>query len=102
MPIFNPSTREYLIDLTGKNDEYHYKLFSILPTIFLCICSILYPFITNILSIFGVTIFSYDAYIVPLLMKMKISKNPTEILYLKILTILLIILSILGLIGIFI
>lgn len=102
MPIFNPSTREYLIDLTKKKDDYHYKLFSILPTVFLCICSILYPFITNILSIFGVSIFSYDAYIVPLLMKMKVSKNEKEILYLKVLTVVLIILSILGLIGIFV
>ena len=82
LPIFNPSTWDYLIDLTGKKDDYYYKVFSIVPTLFLCICSIIYPFITHILSIFGVTIFSYDAYIVPLLMKMKISKNKNEILFL--------------------
>lgn len=70
MPIFNPSTRDYLLDFINiKKRKNYFILFSILPIIFVCLVSFAYPYVTDILDYFGVTIFSYDAYIIPLLMK---------------------------------
>lgn len=76
MPIFNPSTRDYLLDFfdTPKRTKY-FKLFSILPIFFVCLISFAYPYVTDILDYFGVTIFSYDAYIVPLLMKHEVLRQ---------------------------
>lgn len=76
MPIFNPSTRDYLLDfLSHHKREKYFKIFSVLPIFFVCVVSFAYPFVTDILDYFGLTVFSYDAYIVPLLMKHEVLKQ---------------------------
>ena len=73
MPIFNPSTRDYLLDFIqpSKRNKY-FNFFSILPIVFVCIVSFVYPYVTDILDYLGLTVFSYDAYIIPLLMKLEV------------------------------
>lgn len=76
MPIFNPSTRDYLLDfLKNRNKKRFFKLFSVIPILFVCIISFAYPYVTDILDYFGLTVFAYDAYIIPLLMKHEVLKR---------------------------
>ena len=74
LPVFNPSTRNYLMDFFKKKSEYYFKIFSLLPLLIVCVFSIIFPFIINILDLFGTTVFSYDAFFIPLLMKLKLLK----------------------------
>ena len=75
LPVFNPSTRDYLMDFFHKKTQTTFRIFSLLPLFIVCVFSIAYPFITNILDIFGTTIFSYDAFFIPFLMKLKMYKS---------------------------
>lgn len=69
LPIFNPSVRNYLGDFFHVKVDRFFKTFSLMPFLCVCIVSAFLPFITDILDVFGLTFFNYDAYIVPLMMK---------------------------------
>ncbi len=70
IPVFNPSVRSYYIDFFNVDKEKYYNFFSLVPYLVVCLISFGIPNINKILEIFGITCFNYDAYIVPLLMKL--------------------------------
>lgn len=75
LPLYNPSVREYLTDQFQTKSSFYFYFFSILPLIVVIIISIAFPQITKILEIFGLSIYCYDAYILPSMMQFSILKD---------------------------
>ena len=101
LPIFNPSVRNYLGDFFHVKVDRYFKSFSLIPFLCVCILSAFLPFITDILDVFGLTFFNYDAYIVPLMMKISYMRFKKEsngkIFFYVLLLLIIVVLSGLGL-----
>lgn len=82
LAMYNPSLREYLYPFINiKNERVKYVVVSLLPFFIICTTAFIYPFIINITNFFGVTVYNFNGYIIPLLMKIKILRLQKEPLY---------------------
>lgn len=70
----NVPLRRFIIQASGIKTMTRklYLIFSLVPFIFILVISIVFPYIINVLTIFGLTIYNINAYLIPLLMKNKI------------------------------
>ena len=75
LAMYNSSVRDYLarfIDIERSNKKY--IMVSLLPFFLICLCAALYPSIMGTLNLFGYTVYNFNGYIIPILLKIQLIK----------------------------
>ena len=77
--MYNPSLRDYLYKHVHiKNENTKFITLSLLPFFLICTVAFLYPYIIDITNFFGVTVYNFNGYIIPLLMKIAVLKAKND------------------------
>lgn len=75
LAMYNPSLRDYLYPfISMKNEKLKYLLVSLLPFLAICTLAFVYPYVVEVTNFFGVTIYNFNGYIIPLLMRIQTLK----------------------------
>lgn len=75
LAMYNSSVRDFLatyIDI--ERSRKNYILVSLLPFFLICLCAAIYPNIKGTLNFFGFTVYNFNGYIIPILLKIQILK----------------------------
>ena len=76
LAMYNPSLRDYLDKyITMRNQRVKFILLSLLPFFIICTTSFLYPYIIDVTNFFGVTVYNFNGYLIPIMMKIAILKR---------------------------
>ena len=82
LAMYNPSLREYLYPYINiKSERVKFAVVSLVPFFIICFVAFAYPYITNVIGFFSVTVYNFNGYIIPIMMKIKILKLKSEPLY---------------------
>ncbi len=77
IPAFNVPLRRFIIQMTNKKfiDRKTYVLISTIPLLTIFTISIIFPYIIQVLNIFGLTVYNINAYLIPFLLKYQMHKK---------------------------
>ena len=79
LAMFNPSLREFLYPYVPiKNEKFKYVVVSLLPFFLICTVAFFYPYIIDITNFFGVSVYNFNGYIIPFMMKIQTLKMRNE------------------------
>lgn len=73
---FNPTFRSYLENLISfKNENTQFKVLSLVPYFFAVLIATIFPNIIGIFGIIGLVVCNFNGFIIPVLMKIELSKE---------------------------
>lgn len=82
LAMYNPSLRDYIDPLFSmKNEKLKYIIVSLAPFLIICIIAFVYPHVIDITNFFGITIYNFNGYIIPILMRIQTLKINKEKFY---------------------
>ena len=84
LAMYNPSLREYIYPyIKVRYEGFKYAILSLVPFALICVVAFAYPYVTELIGFFSVTVYNFNGYIIPMLMKIKIMERKKEPLYKK-------------------
>lgn len=82
LAMYNPSLRDYLYPfLSMKNEKLKYILVSLMPFFVICTLAFVYPYVVDVTNFFGITVYNFNGYIIPVLMRIQTLKLKRDTSY---------------------
>ena len=76
LAMYNPSLRDYLSKYVRmSNEKFKYILLSLLPFFLICTVAFVYPYVIGVTNLFGITVYNFNGYIIPLAMKIALLRK---------------------------
>lgn len=82
LAMYNPTLRDYLYPfIPMKDSRLKFVIVSLLPFFIICCIAFVYPYVIDVTNLFGLTVYNFNGYIVPFMLRIQTLRRKNESSY---------------------